>query len=126
MLPIIKFLPWQVVSAVALGLLIGSMAGCAYRDEGVDFDKELTMKEDGLVYTIREDKPFTGKAYLTVCGRECMPFLHWEGEFKDGKKHGTFVFPESRKSNDIFRPGGKHVVRVKFKDGIEVEQAKVP
>jgi len=109
------------VVAISLGLLAGILTGCGQRPEGVDFDKDLTQRADGLVHKIEDDKPYTGKAYSTVCGYDCLPFVHWQGEFKDGKKHGTFVFPESRKSNDFFRPGDKHVVRVKFRHGIEVD-----
>ena len=122
MLPFIGILRWQVVMAIALGVTSG-MVGCAYDIEGVDFSPHLTLKEDGLVYRVEDDRPFTGKAYDSVCGRDCMPFIHWQGQFKDGKRHGTFVFPVSRKSNDFFRPGDKHVVRVKFAEGIEVGQA---
>lgn len=123
MLPSVSILRCQVILSIALGLLAGSMAGCTSNPEGIDFGKELILKEDGLVYRIGQDKPYTGKAYDSVCGHDCMPFIHWQGEFKDGKKHGTFVFPASRKPNDIFRPGDQHVVRVKFADGIDVGQA---
>ncbi len=115
---------FRFILAIALGLFAGSMAGCAQKPEGFEFNRGLMLKEDGLVYRIGEDTPYTGKAYDSVCGHKCMPLIHWQGEFKDGKKHGTFVFPASRKPNALFASGDKHVVRVKFTDGIEIDRAR--
>ncbi len=117
-----KFLSPLLV--ISLGLLAWILAGCGHGLEGADFDKDLAKRADGLVYRAVDDRPYTGKAYQTVCGQDCFWFIHWKGEFKDGRKHGTFVFPESRKSNDFFRPGDKHVIRIKFRDGIEVGDEK--
>lgn len=124
MLPIVRILRGQFVLAIVLGLLTGPMVGCISKLEGVDFDDKLMLKEDGLVYRKGDDKPFTGKAYDSVCGYGCMPFIHWQGEFKDGKKHGTFIFPESRKADGFFHPDDKIVIRVKFVEGIEVDEER--
>jgi len=112
------------ILAITLGLLSGIVAGCEDRVaglEGVDFDKELTLKEDGLVYRKGEDKLYTGKAYCQQFDGQSRILgwdLHWHGEFKDGKKHGIFLFPASRKP--FFLWGGNDFIQVQFRDGIEV------
>lgn len=112
-----------MLMVVALGVVTSVLAtGCALR--GADFDKDLITKSDGLVYKVGEQAPYTGKAYMTVCGHDtpCGFFkysVHWRGEFKDGRPHGTFEFPRSRGANDFFCPGDKDVVYVRFIDGVE-------
>ena len=117
---------YNIVLALTLGLLACVLAGCT--PQGADYDMELVRKENGLAYRIVDGKPYTGKAYQTVCGHECKCgffdlFIHWQGELKDGKKHGTFVYPSSRDNNGFFCPGDdKGVIEVKYRDGVELQQ----
>jgi hypothetical protein len=111
--------------AMALGLFASLMVGCASRPEGADYDTELALRKDGLVYSIVEDKPYTGKANSFALGpSECTCImgcpLHWQGEFQDGKKHGTSIFPASRKEDAFFMWGDKNVLKVQFSHGIEL------
>jgi hypothetical protein len=117
-----------MLMVLALGVVISVlMTGCGL--QGADYDKDLVMRSDGRVYRVGEQTPYTGKAYMTVCGYDtpCDFFnysVHWRGEFKDGRRHGTFEFPPSRGANDFFCPGDKNVLYVRFIDG--VEQAEKP
>ncbi len=112
--------------AIALVLAIGVLVGCGHipNPEGADFDRELTLKPDGLVYGIGEDNPYTGKAYCTVFNERSRILglsLHWQGEYKDGKPHGIWLLPASRKPDHGFEWGDdRGAVRVEFRDGVEV------
>jgi len=117
--------PFQFVQAVALALAAGVLLGCGEipNPEGADSDRELTRKADGLIYRIGEDIPYTGKAYCTVFNERSISglALHWQGEYKDGKMHGIWLLPESRKWDHWFWWGDdRGVVRVEFRDGVEV------
>lgn len=110
--------------AIFLGLSVPlATTGCGV--EGADYEKELVLKSDGLVYRLSEDRPYTGSAYVSVCGSECRCGLfgplavHWQGEYKHGKKHGTFAYPVSRRKDDFYCAGDSRVIRVRFSDGIE-------
>ncbi len=52
---------------------------------------------DGISVLKTTGKPYTGKAYGSVCGGECgmCGELHWRGEYKEGKWHGKFDIPVS-------------------------------
>jgi hypothetical protein len=111
----------KFILAMMLGLLAFLLAACG--PQGLDYEKWLVLKEDGLIYRIGEDEPYTGKAYCTLGFRGSWLLgyaLTWQGEFKAGKKHGTFFFPASRKANDFFFWGGKEVLQVQFRNGIEL------
>jgi hypothetical protein len=118
-----------ILTLVAFGVLFDVLVtGCAL--ESADFDKDLIMKSDGMVYRIGEQKPYTGKAYQTVCGYDtpCGFFkysVHWRGEFKDGRRDGIFEFPRSRCANDFFCPGDEDVARVRFIRGVEQGETHV-
>ena len=124
---------WSFKSALAilLALAVGFLVGCGEmpNPEGLDFDRELTLKADGLVYRMGDDCPYTGKAYCTVFNERSrilgLP-LHWQGEFKDGKSHGIWLLPESRKADDCYEWGeDRGVVRVEFRDGVEVRNREL-
>lgn len=129
----IRRAPWPVQAALLaltagvvsfaaiMALLACVLLGCGEvpNPEGVDSDRDLTMKDDGLIYRIGEDTPYTGKAYCTVFGEKSV--LHWEGEFKDGKEHGTWLLPADRVGDHWFHGGDEQgVVRVEYRDGVEV------
>ena len=112
----------NIIIALTLGLYASMLTGC--KPQGADYDIELTRKEDGLVYRKADDMPYTGKAYQTVCGNDCSCLflrlmIHWQGEFKNGKEHGTFIYPQSRKRDEFFCSGDKDVTEVKYSDGVE-------
>ena len=119
-----KTKPFKFILTMVLGLAVGLAAGCSSRPEGLEYDTYLTLKEDGLVYSLLDGKPYTGKAYMLVfneCSRIFGCSLHWQGEFKDGKKNGTFVYPPSRNPDAFFLWGDKDVRGVQFRDGIEIQ-----
>lgn len=104
-----------------------SVTGCTL--QGADFDTDLILRGDGVVYKIGEQKPYTGKAYQPVCDScQCgffNCFVHWRGQFRDGRRDGTFEFPRSRRSEDFFCPGDKDVAHVKFIKGVEQRETDV-
>ena len=128
--------PFKLVRAIALGLAAGVMSLIAItlvvltvcgefpNPEGADYDRELTLKADGLVYRIGEDTPYTGKAYCTVFNDRSSIWglaLHWQGEFKDGKEHGIWLLPADRVPDHGFNWGDdRGVVRVESGDGVEI------
>lgn len=115
----------KFIFATVLGMVASVLAGCDFRPDGADFDEALQRKEDGLVYRIGEDKPYTGKAYKTP-SPEMLPMINWQGEFKNGRPHGIFVFPTSRVAHDVFESGDERAIRVEFKDGIELGNQDQP
>jgi hypothetical protein len=127
-----QMMPWpfRLLLVVVLALAAGFLVVCGEmpNPEGVDSDRELTWKDDGLVYRIGEDTPYTGKAYCTMFNDERSSIwgmsLHWQGEFKDGKRHGTWLLPAEHIG--LVWGDDWNVVRVEFRDGVEVADNNQP
>lgn len=83
---------------------------CKQYLQGVS-DYDLQTKE-GVTLLKSTGKPYTGKAYSTVCGGECglmsCALLHWRAEYKNGKLNGEFDAPISGVGDKHwFSPGDK-------------------
>lgn len=61
---------WRIALIAILGLPFLGLAGCGAN--GADFDKELALKSDGLVYKLGEDDPYTGEAGVNA---DCAPLF---------------------------------------------------
>ena len=98
---------------------------------GIDVDMDNLQERGGLYYAPSEDKPFTGRAISAYDNgqKEC------EGEYKDGKEHGTWTFwyENGQKSAEgeykngkehgpgtLWHENGQKWAETEYKDGEEV------
>ena len=96
---------------------------CEQYLQGVS-DSELQTK-DGIMLLKSTGKPYTGRAYATVCGGECgfmsCALLHWRAEYKEGRLHGQFDAPISGVGDKHwFSPGDKTETHI-YKNGTRVQ-----
>ena len=94
-----------VLIAITAAVPLLELGYCRYVLAGaVDADQALSYR-NGIAFAKGEETPFTGAAYLTVCGSECgfagCSSLHWYSEFEKGKKTASLL-PESGRANDFF------------------------
>ncbi|WP_198263191.1 hypothetical protein [sulfur-oxidizing endosymbiont of Gigantopelta aegis] len=96
---------------------------CAQYLKGVsDFDLQ---SKNGITFLKSTNKPYTGKAYSTVCGGECgfmsCSLLHWKTEYREGKLHGKFDVPLSGLGDKHwFSPGDETKTHV-YENGSEIK-----
>ena len=96
---------------------------CKQYLQGVS-EYDLQTKE-GVTLLKSTGKPYTGKAYSTVCGGECRfmscALLHWKAEYKEGKLHGEFDAPLSGIGDkNWFSPGDETETYI-YVNGIKIK-----
>ena len=69
-------------------------------------DMSLLFINNGVVYSKTTNQPYTGFAYLSLCGNQCSflgcPPVHYYKHFKNGLLQGDSYLPSNNNSNGYF------------------------
>jgi len=115
-IPLKKRAPW--INLFLAALIVAGVAFSSGCEQGTS-EKKLELREDGLLYEIGEDEPFTGIRikYYSKDERESDDgeFKKYEIHYKDGLKDGSFV---------SYHPNGIQMNKGRF-EVIDNESVKV-